>query len=93
VDLEERMQICENELKTLSDSMTRCERLVESMCEEQKEYAKKYTGFLDMLIEEKMESKHLRDRAMDSAASGLAWSGITFLGLAVWYFIKEQIKK
>jgi len=93
VDLEERMAICENESKELAESMARCEKLVEQMCEEQKEYAKKYIGFLDMLIEEKMESKRLRDRALDAATSTLVGSSIMFLGLASWYFIKEQIKK
>jgi len=93
VEIEERMAICENEMKLLTDNMSRCEHLVESMLEEQKAYSKKYSSFLDMLIEDKMESKRLRDRAFDSAASGMAWAGITFLAMAVWYFIKEQIKK
>jgi len=93
VELDERMTICENEMKSLTDSLTRCEHLVESMVQEQKEYAKKYTGFLDMLIEEKMESKRLRARVLDSAATGTAWAGITFLAMACWYFIKQEIKK
>ena len=93
MELEERLIICEKEMQTLSENITRCERLVEAMVDEQKEYAKKYTAFLDMLIEEKKESKRLRDRALDSAASGTAWAGITFVGLAIWYYIKEQIRK
>jgi len=55
-------------------------------------FADDYEEYLKLcLLREKRKSK-LQEAVIEKTIGGLVWSGLIFLGLAIWQYMREHLK-